>query len=195
MATSFLFDRPDANSPDGEALGIRNRKSIFGCDVPELGWESQIITDPETGVKTDCVRNPTTPQCQLPDSRYWEEDYWIALDKEPTLPFIIKNNYFKASGYKKDKAMVMSAFGTFPNYTYRLGGWACLLDTPDNWFERSMVYADHNTYEGFAQDRIYIVNRIGPDVGTADKCERMPAVPDLRSTDLFRPGPNEVYLP
>ena len=115
--------RPFETTPGGAAVSSRSRKSFFGCNWPELGWDDANVRHP----------------IKRPESEFWDPAYWAEVNGGKTIPFIVKGNTFVSGGYQAGHQVAIEASGTIPNYTYTLGGWACYLEPPANWTERSMV--------------------------------------------------------
>ena len=138
----FRQIRPFKVTPGGAAISSRSRKSYFGCNWPDLGWDDG--TGREQPIK-------------LPENEFWDPEYWAEVGGRKTIPFFVEGNKFVSGGYKADRQIAIEASGTLPNYTYTLGGWSCYLRPPENWTERSMVYADENTYIGYNMNTVYTV--------------------------------------
>jgi len=188
----FDVNRPDANTPGGAVVGVRNRRGIYGCDSPP-GWVYGKIKL-SSGVTHNCGRNPTIPECQLPDSDFWKASYWASLGGAKTLPFHVRNNTvaIKPGSYKADKTLFVSSEGTYPNYTYTLGGWDCPLSVPAGWYERSMTYVDGNTYSGVVNKSL-LFDAKAAGWGHPDKCASPPPTEDKRDWNLITQGAGEVF--
>jgi len=189
---AFYADRPNANTPGGAIIGVRNRRGIFGCDTPP-GWTSETIRLPD-GRQHNCTRNPTIPECKLPNSDFWKDSYWSSLGGVKTLPFHIRLNRLdiKPGSFKADRTLFVESEGSYPNYTYTLGGWDCPLPVADTWYERSMTYVSHNTYSGVI-NKNYLFVSTPAGWGHPDKCAAPPPSEDRRDRNLITVGAGEVY--
>jgi hypothetical protein len=155
----------------GLLIGIRNRRQAFGCNRPH-GYAGA-----DTG----------TP---LLDSDFWNPDWWANLDGEKTMKFIISGNWFEAHGYGTGEQVMFDA-GTHPNRRKSsLSPYTCLLTPPAQWYERHRTYLSNNTYVGFARGtdkyRVWLPEHADSACGYP-----VPAL-DLRDSDLYEVGPNEV---
>jgi len=188
----FHQDRPDANTPGGAIIGVRNRRGFFGCDTPP-GWSDDTIVLSD-GTKHKCGRNPTIPECKLPASDFWKSSYWAGLAGAKTLPFHIRNNLLniRAGSFKADNTLFVSSEGTYPNYTYTLGGWDCPLPVNSGWYERSMTYVDGNTYMGVI-DKLKLFEATPAGWGHPTKCATPPPSEDKRDWNLITVGSGEVF--
>ena len=141
----FHAHKPKADSFGDILIGIRNRKSIRGCDRPP--YDSEKFNDP---------------------------GYWASLKGEKIFRTIIRDNKFRAgSGAYDKKLYAVTAMGTFPNKPLRTFGPAVLLEPPPGWYERSRVYVSNNEYWGFAEDRLY--RESPPSHCEKPKCGRAPS--------------------
>jgi len=190
--SEFHMDRPDRTTPDGAMIGVRNRKGIYGCDIP-VGWSNDYVTLAD-GSRQWCERNPMLPECQRLDSDFWKPSYWASLNGEKIFPFNVRNNLVavKPGGFKADRAVFIASNGTYPNYTYTLGGWACPLVPPTGWYERSMVYVNGNTYSGIV-NKSYLFNNQPVGLGHPTRCLPAPPFAHVIPRDLITVGPNEVF--
>jgi hypothetical protein len=163
-------------------IGVRIREELSGCDWPN--------PRPYNNKRHP---NPWSPNY---DSPFWTKEYWDSLGGKKVLPFYVKNNVFRRTGYIRSpkSAVAIRSWGTYPNYASRQFGPACHQpEKPEWWYERSRVYANGNTYIGeFSPETAYRSNPVGH---SKRACGVPMPLPDKREFDLIEPGENEVFLP
>jgi hypothetical protein len=173
--TGNLISGYKPTSRGGDALvGIRNRRNIYGCDAPSPGWGGSLSLE---GLY------------KIPDSPQHDPDYWAALDGEVLFPTIFADNLFVVSGEYAQQWPAITAMGTYPNVAKtQLQAPTCLLEAPQNWYERSRVYVSGNTYSGFAEHYAANPPYHWEQCGTA-----VPPGPGP-SSELFEIAEGEMYL-
>ena len=152
----FHYNRVDEKwMPGNSMIGIRNRANMFGCDIPQPPYLKGRVTLAD-GSKHICYRDPTKPECAIPDSQFWDPGYWA--DKSHEIPIHITGNTFEVplDAYKGERATAVSSWGSYPYYRKTLGSKSCVLPTPDGWYERTMVYLTGNTYINVNPDQVAI---------------------------------------
>lgn len=157
-------------------IGLRNRKSIRGCDLP-IGWSM------------DGVIPPT----EIPGP-YHTDEYWTDLNNEVVFGTQITGNTFYTSGEYAEKMYATTFMGTYPNYTEKTGSSiTCYLPMPDTWYERAKAIMSGNTYVGIDQDHAY--RNFPPEHTTTCTVQPAPGPgPDV-SMDVFDIGAGEVFNP
>jgi len=86
----------------------------------------------------------------------------------------------------------VSSEGSYPNYTYTLGGWDCPLPVANGWFERSMTYVYGNVYTGVIdKSKLFEVRPAG--WGHPERCASPPPAVDKRDWNLITQGAGEVF--
>lgn len=163
----FYNYRPEPRGyASGWMVAFQNRRGIHGCDQPK-GY---------AGDNMGAV--------PLPDSEFWSPEYWESIEGTYPQKSFVTGNTFENRG-PEAKSHAIASWGTYPIYASRSFGPACLLEAPEQWYERHKVYISGSTWIGFDEGSNGV--KTEARIPTHDpSCEgAIPSTAHLRSTDYF----------
>lgn len=153
---------------------------MFGCNKP-MGW---VYPEDATSLYVPPVKNDT--------SDFWNEQWWLDQNGEQNIPFNVENNVINFYGGRALQVNLYRAFGSYPNYTIKpFAYYECFLEAPAQWYERTVMAINNNTYTGEWKAPMYYASPIEHSI---DQCgEPVPAGPGPGDgSTFFRIGANET---
>lgn len=196
IVDNYFYKYIDDDDINYGNIGIRNRRQFNGCDMPYAYM-----------LNPDADQSVGGPDLVIPDDEgyeFWSSDWWLAKNNEKDLQIYLTGNVFENEGPKFGDADAVGNNGTYPDKRWpeaSLSQFTCLLEPPHwegvtQWFERSEVITEANTYIGYTPGPEGPYGKNPPDHSGTTICGYELPQPDLRDYDtLFRVVGNELNLP